>query len=43
LQAGIAFCLKQCGELLDGGAPGIHFYTLNKIHPVDVILEKLRG
>ncbi len=42
LAAGIDFCLKQSQQLLDGGAPGLHFYTLNKIHPVDVILKNLR-
>ncbi len=42
LAAGIDFCLKQSRELLQGGAPGLHFYTLNKIHPVDVIIKELR-
>jgi len=42
LEAGIDFCLKQCRTLLKGGAPGLHFYTLNKIHPVDVIIKELR-
>ena len=42
LSAGIDFCLKQSRTLLNGGAPGLHFYTLNKIHPVDKILKELR-
>ncbi|MBF0504280.1 MAG: methylenetetrahydrofolate reductase [NAD(P)H] [Candidatus Omnitrophica bacterium] len=42
LAAGIEFCLKQGKELLQGGAPGLHFYALNKIHPVDVIIKELR-
>ncbi len=42
LQAGIDFCVQQCRELLEGGAPGLHFYTLNKISPVDVILKTLQ-
>ena len=41
LEAGINFCLKQSRELLQGSAPGLHFYTLNKIHPVDIIIKEL--
>ena len=42
LQAGIRFAIEQCRDLLDHGAPGIHFYCLNKLHPVDVILTQMR-
>lgn len=42
LQAGIEFAIRQCRELLDGGAPGIHFYTLNKLHPTVDILKAVR-
>jgi methylenetetrahydrofolate reductase (NADPH) len=28
--AGIALAAELCDELLDGGAPGLHFYTLNR-------------
>lgn len=42
LKAGIKFAIRQCQELLDGGAPGIHFYCLNKVHPTDEILKAIR-
>lgn len=42
LEAGIAFCTKQSRKLLEKGAPGLHFYTLNKPSPVDKILTELQ-
>ena len=38
---GIEFATKQCQELIAGGVPGIHFYTLNKTHSTTRILKNL--
>jgi methylenetetrahydrofolate reductase (NADPH) len=39
---GIAHATRQCRELLSGGAPGIHFYTLNQSPATAAILAELR-
>jgi methylenetetrahydrofolate reductase (NADPH) len=41
-QVGIDHSTQQCRELLAGGAPGIHFYTLNKSPATAAILAELR-
>jgi methylenetetrahydrofolate reductase (NADPH) len=40
-EAGIKFAVEQCRELLAGGAPGLHFYSLNKIDPTREIVNRL--
>ena len=39
---GVSFATLQCAELLRGGAPGIHFYTLNRSPATRAILSALR-
>jgi len=38
---GIEYATQQCRELLAAGAPGLHFYTLNRARPTSRILMQL--
>ncbi len=41
LQYGIDYATRQCEELLREGAPGLHFYTLNKARSTREIMANL--
>jgi methylenetetrahydrofolate reductase (NADPH) len=38
---GIEYATRQCEELLRAGAPGLHFYTLNKSRSTVLVLKNL--
>jgi methylenetetrahydrofolate reductase (NADPH) len=42
IQLGVAYATLQCAELLARGAPGIHFYTLNRSPATKAILSALK-
>jgi methylenetetrahydrofolate reductase (NADPH) len=42
-ELGVAYAAQQCSELLRGGAPGIHFYALNRWPATRAILAALRA
>ncbi|HTA31238.1 MAG TPA: methylenetetrahydrofolate reductase, partial [Candidatus Cybelea sp.] len=39
---GIEYATRQCEELLRGGVPGLHFYTLNKARSTVQVVRNLR-
>ncbi|MEX2252845.1 MAG: methylenetetrahydrofolate reductase [NAD(P)H] [Thermoleophilaceae bacterium] len=42
-ELGVAYATLQCSDLLANGAPGIHFYTLNKSPATRAILAAVRA
>jgi methylenetetrahydrofolate reductase (NADPH) len=42
VEVGIDWATEQCRALLAGGAPGVHFYTLNRSHSTRRVFERLR-
>jgi methylenetetrahydrofolate reductase (NADPH) len=43
VEVGIEHATRQCRALLEGGAPGIHFYTLNRSLSTRKIVASLQG
>jgi len=41
-KAGVKFAVEQCNDLLEGGAPGLHFFALNKVEPTREIVSKIK-
>jgi methylenetetrahydrofolate reductase (NADPH) len=41
-ELGVAYAAQQCADLLRRGAPGIHFYALNRWPATRAILAALR-
>jgi methylenetetrahydrofolate reductase (NADPH) len=42
MEVGVRWATDQCRELLARGAPGIHFYTVNRSPATRLALEALR-
>jgi len=42
-EIGLEHAIKQCRDLIKSGAPGIHFYTLNRSRATIAILDNLRS
>jgi methylenetetrahydrofolate reductase (NADPH) len=36
---GVKFAIEQCRELIDAGAAGLHFYTLNRNQATEMVLD----
>ncbi|HTA77785.1 MAG TPA: methylenetetrahydrofolate reductase [NAD(P)H] [bacterium] len=42
-RAGVEYAIDQCADLLRNGAPGVHFYVMNKSQFVQQVVEGLRA
>ena len=43
IAVGVEWASDQARRLLAGGAPGVHFYTLNRSHSSQMVVQNLRG
>ncbi len=43
VELGVAYATLQCADLIKSGAPGIHFYTLNKSPATRAVVSALRA
>jgi methylenetetrahydrofolate reductase (NADPH) len=43
MKVGVDYAVRQCRQLLDAGAAGLHFYTLNRNQAMERILEEVGG
>ena len=43
IAVGIEWASDQARRLLEGGAPGVHFYTLNRSHSSQTVVQNLTG
>jgi methylenetetrahydrofolate reductase (NADPH) len=41
-QVGVEFAARQVQELIDQGAPGVHFYVLNKSQATSAVLQAVK-
>ena len=41
IRLGIDYATRQCEDLIKFGVPGLHFYSLNKSHSLQVICKNL--
>jgi methylenetetrahydrofolate reductase (NADPH) len=40
---GIEYAVSQCTDLLQNGAPGIHFYTMNRSRSATQVYQALQA
>ena len=41
MKVGVHYAVEQCRQLLESGVAGLHFYTLNRNHATEKVLEEI--